>query len=75
LAVGRAHVEAHVNRDTCIGCGRCVTTSPEVFKMFKRKSDIRADADYTLTNYVRMAAKNCPSKSISVQGDADEDAE
>lgn len=64
-------MEAQVNRDTCIGCGRCVTTSPEVFKMFKRKSQVRDDADYALQNYVTMAAKNCPSKSISVSTDAD----
>ncbi|MBC7545030.1 MAG: ferredoxin [Candidatus Sericytochromatia bacterium] len=59
-------MEAQVNKETCIGCGRCVTTSPEVFRMFKRKSAIRTDADYSMTNYVEMAAKNCPSKSISV---------
>jgi ferredoxin len=68
-------VEAHVNRDTCIGCGRCVTTSPEVFKMFKRKSEVRGDADYAMANYVKMAAKNCPSKSISVAAEEAEDGD
>lgn len=66
-------MEAHVNRDTCIGCGRCVTTSPEVFRMFKQKSQVRTDADYSMANYVKMAEKNCPSKSIAVTApDADE---
>jgi ferredoxin len=60
------YMEAQVNKETCIGCGRCVTTSPEVFRMFKQKSAVRTDADYSMTNYVEMAAKNCPSKSISV---------
>lgn len=59
-------MEASVNQETCIGCGRCVTTSPEVFQIRKRKSSIRSDADYSMPNYVKMAEKNCPSKSISV---------
>ncbi len=66
-------MEAHVNKDTCIGCGRCVTTSPEVFRMFKQKSAVRKDADYSMTNYVEMAARNCPSKSISVEAVASDE--
>lgn len=61
-------MEAEVNRETCIGCGRCVSISPEVFQMRQGKSNVRQDADYTEDKWVKSAERQCPSGSIKVQG-------
>lgn len=61
-------MRADVNRQTCIGCGRCVSISPEVFQMRHGKSTVRQDADYAETKWVQSAEKNCPSRSIKVDG-------
>lgn len=59
-------MKANVNRETCIGCGRCVSISPEVFQMRQGKSQVRQDADYAETRWVKSAERQCPSNSIKV---------
>lgn len=57
-----------VNQKTCIGCGRCASTVPEVFRIRKGKSSVREAPDLSLTDYVLAAERNCPSHSIKVHG-------
>lgn len=53
-----------VNARTCIGCGRCVGTAPEVFRMRKGKSHVREGPDLAQTEAILQAERQCPSKSI-----------
>jgi ferredoxin len=55
-----------VNQKTCIGCGRCASTAPEVFRIRKGKSSVRDKPDFSLRDYIRAAERNCPSNSIKV---------
>lgn len=57
-----------VNQKTCIGCGRCASTAPEVFRIRKGKSSVRENPDLSLGDYIKAAERNCPSNSIKVHG-------
>ncbi|MBM3267375.1 MAG: ferredoxin [Candidatus Sericytochromatia bacterium] len=65
-------VAVTVNQKTCIGCGRCAATAPEVFRIRKGKSGVRDGADYSVGDYIRAAERNCPSNSIKVFDAADQ---
>lgn len=56
-----------VNQKTCIGCARCASAVPEVFRIKKGKSAVRETPDLTLVDYIKSAERNCPSGSIKVQ--------
>ena len=62
-------MKAHVNPDTCIGCGLCVDISPEVFEMddegLARVID-GADVDGSAGD-VKEAAEQCPVDAIEVE--------
>jgi ferredoxin len=53
-----------VNARTCIGCGRCVGTVPEVFRMRKGKCQVREGPDLAQVEAILQAERQCPSKSI-----------
>ncbi len=55
-----------VNQKTCIGCGRCASTAPEVFRIRKGKSSVRDNPDLSVGDYIKAAERNCPSNSIKV---------
>ncbi len=57
-----------VNQKTCIGCGRCASTAPEVFRIRKGKSTVRDNPDLAIADYIKAAERNCPSNSIKVHG-------
>lgn len=53
-----------LNRDTCIGCGRCLEVCPhQVFSLAAKKASFR-DRDACME--CGACALNCPVKAISV---------
>ena len=59
-----------VNHKTCIGCARCASAVPEVFRIKKGKSSVRDQADLSLVDYIKGAERNCPTHSIKVHDTA-----
>jgi len=60
-------MKASVNADTCIGCGLCVSTCSEVYKMDGDKAiiyvnDIPKAAEATC----KQAADECPVTAITI---------
>jgi len=58
-------MKAKIDKDTCIGCGLCVSTCPEVFKMEDDKavvivSVVPKDAEKTC----KQATDDCPVTAI-----------
>ncbi len=56
-----------VDKNTCIGCGACTATCPEVFEMTDDGfAEVKKDAD-TKKNAkcVKEAIENCPVNAIS----------
>lgn len=52
-----------VNKETCIGCGLCVSTCPEVFEMGDdQKARVKEQKDLPC---VKEAIESCPVKAIS----------
>jgi ferredoxin len=52
-----------VNQKTCIGCGACVQTCPEVFEMADSgKAKVKAQKDLPC---VKAAIDGCPVTAIS----------
>jgi ferredoxin len=61
-------MKAKVDHDSCIGCGLCTDTCPEVFKMGDDDiavvyCEITASTEET----AKEACDNCPSSSISLE--------
>ena len=52
-----------INKETCIGCGACVSTCPEVFEMGDDgKAKVKAQKD---SPCVKKATDECPVKAIN----------
>ena len=62
-------MKAIVNQDTCIGCGLCISTVPEVFEV---NADGKAEACGPTTDENRAAVQEaidaCPVQAISAEG-------
>ncbi len=59
-----------VNKDTCIACGACIATAPEVFKWGSdgKSEPINEIIDNEdLINKAKEAASLCPTNSIKVE--------
>lgn len=57
-------VTLKLDRDTCIGCGNCVTVCPHrIFALMEHKAEI-TDRDACME--CGACAKNCPVQAISV---------
>jgi len=54
-----------VNRDTCIACGLCIQTCPEVFEMKDGKSSVKEGQENSEAACVKEAIASCPTGSIS----------
>lgn len=57
-----------VDEETCIGCGLCAETCPEVFEMNDDK--VRAKVDEVPEDVVescRESAENCPVEAIELE--------
>ena len=61
-------MKAIVNQDTCIGCGLCISTVPEVFEV---NADGKAEACGHTTDENRDAVQEaidaCPVQAISAE--------
>ncbi len=61
-------MRAVVDPDLCIGCEKCVTTCPEVFRMDDDKAVAYADpVPQGSEDACRQAADECPVSAIGVQ--------
>lgn len=62
-------MKASVDKETCIGCGLCEDTCPEVFVMegdiaVTKEGEVPADA----ADSCKDAADACPVEAISIEG-------
>ncbi len=61
-------MKAKVDPDLCTGCGLCVDTCPEVFKMDDSVAGVIVEkVPEKSWNTCREAADNCPVEAISIE--------
>ncbi len=61
-------MKAIVDEETCIGCGLCVETCPEVFEMNDDKAHVKLDeVPADLAGSCKEAAENCPVEAIQIE--------
>jgi ferredoxin len=62
-------MNAHVDKDTCIGCGLCPSISPEVFEMQDdgKAGEIVDSVPETAQGSAKEAAESCPVNAILVE--------
>jgi len=57
-----------VDEETCIGCGLCEETCPEVFEMKDDKARVKADeVPENVANACHETAENCPAEAIQIE--------
>jgi ferredoxin len=57
-----------VDEETCIGCGLCTETCPEVFEMKDDKAIAKMDeVPANLADTARGAAEDCPVEAIKIE--------
>ncbi|MDD5450009.1 MAG: ferredoxin [Candidatus Omnitrophica bacterium] len=60
-------MKAKVDKDLCIGCGLCVSTCPEVFKMEEDKAVVIVSVvPKEAEEMCRRAAEECPVTAIII---------
>ena len=61
-------MKATVDEETCIGCGLCSETCPEVFEMTDDKVTVKVDeVPKDVIKTCREAAENCPVEAIQIE--------
>ena len=53
-----------VNQETCIGCGACEATCPDVFELTDGKAHVKPGSD-AKKSCVKEAIEGCPVDAIS----------
>lgn len=54
--------------DSCIGCGACEGTCPDVFKLDSAKASVIEGVDYdSKKECIESAAAGCPVQAISIE--------
>lgn len=57
-----------VDEETCIGCGLCAETCPEVFEMNDDKVCVKVDEiPEDAAETCREAVENCPVEAIQIE--------
>jgi ferredoxin len=61
-------MRAIVDEETCIGCGLCAETCPEVFEMNDEKVRVKVDeVPEEVADTCREAAEDCPVEAIQIE--------
>ncbi|AJA46278.1 ferredoxin [Clostridium pasteurianum DSM 525 = ATCC 6013] len=62
-------MQAHVDKDTCIGCGVCPSVAPEVFAMDDdgKAVEIVESVPESSADSAKEAEDSCPVNAISVE--------
>ncbi len=61
-------MKAIVDEETCIGCGLCAETCPEVFEMVDDKARAKVEeVPEEAAETCREAAEDCPVEAIQVE--------
>ncbi|AIY84430.1 MULTISPECIES: ferredoxin [Clostridium] len=62
-------MKAHVDKDTCIGCGLCPSIAPEVFDMDDdgKAKEIVDEVAEGNQDAAKEAEESCPVNAIEVQ--------
>lgn len=62
-------MKAHVDKDTCIGCGLCPSICPEVFEMQHdgKAGEIKESVPEGSSSAAKEAEESCPVAAIDVE--------
>lgn len=63
----RNQVRSVTVEDTCIACGTCVATCPEVFELPGDVAVVKDGADLSLDDAIVEAAEACPVEAIKYE--------
>ena len=60
-------MKVKIDEETCIGCGVCVDTCPDVFELVDDKAKAKVDeVPKDLVKSCKEAAENCPVEAIEL---------
>jgi len=55
-----------VDRDLCIGAGKCVEAAPKVFRLDDKRKAVVADPKGNDEDAIQEAAESCPTQAITL---------